>query len=199
MNFLSATSLGSAEAGTKSYWCRITLVDRMQNSEPEKPIDQHRLIEAFGNLAKTRKNARCRLLTQNRVAASKHLFVDGSIGDARCEKGCMSVEAVGDHGPQTKQAILRRFTSMYSLTRKMTRNIKSLLSPPTIPVGLCLCLSGHLFSEELQQASTEVCCCSCCWSCRVCLPSTARLANTSVSVHADDALSMLRSDFQFGA
>jgi SRSO17 transposase len=54
-------------------------------------------------------NARIRpLFTQERVAASANLFLDGLLGDERRKTGWMRAEAAGDPGPWRKQAILGR-------------------------------------------------------------------------------------------
>src|SRR5664279_5551636 len=51
--------------------------------------------------------ARIRLLfTQERVAASASLFLDGLLGDERRKTGWMRAEAAGDPGPWRQQAIL---------------------------------------------------------------------------------------------
>ena len=48
------------------------------------------------------------LFTQERVAASAGLFVDGVLGDERRKTGWMRAEAAGDPGPWRQQAILGR-------------------------------------------------------------------------------------------
>jgi SRSO17 transposase len=48
------------------------------------------------------------LFTQERVAASAGLFLDGLLGDERRKTGWMRAEAVGDPGPWRQQAILGR-------------------------------------------------------------------------------------------
>ena len=48
------------------------------------------------------------LFTQDRVAASAGLFLDGLLGDERRKTGWMRAEAVGDPGPWRQQAILGR-------------------------------------------------------------------------------------------
>jgi SRSO17 transposase len=48
------------------------------------------------------------LFTQDRVAASVGLFLDGLIGDERRKTGWMRAEAAGDPGPWRQQAILGR-------------------------------------------------------------------------------------------
>jgi hypothetical protein len=49
-----------------------------------------------------------RLFTQERVAASAGLFLDGLLGDERRKTGWMRAEAAGDPGPWRQQAILGR-------------------------------------------------------------------------------------------
>jgi SRSO17 transposase len=48
------------------------------------------------------------LFTQERVAASAGLFLDGLLGDERRKTGWMRAEAAGDPGPWGQQAILGR-------------------------------------------------------------------------------------------
>lgn len=48
------------------------------------------------------------LFTQDRVAASASLFLDGLLGDERRKTGWMRAEAAGDPGPWRQQAILGR-------------------------------------------------------------------------------------------
>src|ERR1700690_2797198 len=50
------------------------------------------------------------LFTQERVAASAGLFLDGLLGDERRKTGWMRAEAAGDPGPWRQQAILGRGT-----------------------------------------------------------------------------------------
>jgi SRSO17 transposase len=49
-----------------------------------------------------------RLFTQDRVAASAGLFLDGLLGEERRKTGWMRAEAAGDPGPWRQQAILGR-------------------------------------------------------------------------------------------
>ena len=44
------------------------------------------------------------LFTQERVAASANLFLDGLLGDERRKTGWMRAEAAGDPGPRRQQA-----------------------------------------------------------------------------------------------
>ena len=46
------------------------------------------------------------LFTQERVAASANLFLDGLLGDERRKTGWMRAEAAGDPGPWRQKAIL---------------------------------------------------------------------------------------------
>lgn len=48
------------------------------------------------------------LFTQERVAASAALFLDGLLGEERRKTGWMRAEAAGDAGPWRQQAILGR-------------------------------------------------------------------------------------------
>src|SRR3954463_14001244 len=48
------------------------------------------------------------LFTQQRVAASAGLFLDGRLGGERRKPGWMRAEAAGDTGPWRQQAILGR-------------------------------------------------------------------------------------------
>ncbi|WP_371835827.1 transposase, partial [Ochrobactrum sp. C6C9] len=48
------------------------------------------------------------MFTQERVAASANLFLDGLLGDERRTTGWMRAEAAGDSGPWRQQAILGR-------------------------------------------------------------------------------------------
>ena len=48
------------------------------------------------------------LFTQERVASSANLFLDGLLGDERRKTGWMRAEAAGDPGPWRQQAILGR-------------------------------------------------------------------------------------------
>src|ERR1700682_2522041 len=48
------------------------------------------------------------LFTQERVAASASLFLDGVLGDERRKTGWMRAEAAGDPGPWRQQALLGR-------------------------------------------------------------------------------------------
>src|SRR5450830_893660 len=58
------------------------------------------------------------LFTQERVAASAGLFLDGLLGDERRKTGWMRAEAAGDPGPWRQQAILGR--GWWTLTRCAT-------------------------------------------------------------------------------
>jgi SRSO17 transposase len=69
-------------------------------------------IEATLELwASSLRNVKARvrsLFTQERVAASAGLFLDGLLGDERRKTGWMRAEAAGDPGPWRQQAILGR-------------------------------------------------------------------------------------------
>lgn len=59
------------------------------------------------SLRDVKARMRC-LFTQERVAASANLFLDGLLGDERRKTGWMRAEAAGDPGPWRQQAILGR-------------------------------------------------------------------------------------------
>jgi len=60
-----------------------------------------------GSLREVKRRIRP-LFTQERVAASAGLFLDGVLGDERRKTGWMRAEAAGDPGPWRQQAILGR-------------------------------------------------------------------------------------------
>src|SRR3984893_1032579 len=65
-------------------------------------------LEAWASSLRDVK-ARIRLLfTQERVAASAGLFLDGLLGDERRKTGWMRAEAAGDPGPWRQQTVLGR-------------------------------------------------------------------------------------------
>ena len=65
-----------------------------------------------------------RLFTQERVAASANLFLDGLLGDERRKTGWMRAEAAGDPGPWRQQAApvagRTRLAVLRSLDRPLT-------------------------------------------------------------------------------
>jgi len=61
-----------------------------------------------GVLAAGREEPYARVVTQERVAASANLFLDGLLSDERRKTGWMRAEAAGDPGPWRQQAILGR-------------------------------------------------------------------------------------------
>lgn len=65
----------------------------------------------LGFRASSLRNVKARispLFTQERVARSAGVFLDGLLGDARRRTGWMRAEAAGDPGPRRQQAILGR-------------------------------------------------------------------------------------------
>jgi len=62
------------------------------------------------------------LFTQERVAASANLFLDGLLGDERRKTGWMRAEAAGDPGPWRQQAILGRGKWDAEALRDIVRN-----------------------------------------------------------------------------
>src|SRR5579859_2302769 len=61
------------------------------------------------------------LFTQDRVAASAGLFIDGLLGDERRKTGWMRAEAAGDPGPWRQQALLGRARWDADALRDMVR------------------------------------------------------------------------------
>ena len=65
-------------------------------------------LELWASLRREVKARMRGLFTQDRVAASAGLFLDGLLGDERRKTGWMRAEAAGDPGPWRQQAILGR-------------------------------------------------------------------------------------------
>lgn len=65
-------------------------------------------LELWASSLRDVKNRMRGLFTQERVAASACLFLDGLLGDERRKTGWMRAEAAGDPGPWRQQAILGR-------------------------------------------------------------------------------------------
>ncbi len=65
-------------------------------------------LELWANSLRDVKARMRGLFTQERVAASAGLFLDGLLGDERRKTGWMRAEAAGDPGPWRQQAILGR-------------------------------------------------------------------------------------------
>jgi SRSO17 transposase len=63
---------------------------------------------ALGAIAAGCEGAAAPLFTQERVAASAGLFLDGLLGEERRKTGWIRAEAAGDPGPRRQQAILGR-------------------------------------------------------------------------------------------
>ena len=65
-------------------------------------------LELWASSLREVKGRMSGLFTQERVAASANLFLDGLLGDERRKTGWMRAEAAGDPGPWRQQAILGR-------------------------------------------------------------------------------------------
>src|SRR5450830_149143 len=65
-------------------------------------------LELWASSLRAVKARMAPLFTQERVAASAGLFLDGLLGDERRKTGWMRAEAAGDPGPWRQQAILGR-------------------------------------------------------------------------------------------
>lgn len=76
------------------------------------------------------------LFTQERVAASANLFLDGLLGDERRKTGWMRAEAAGDPGPWRQQAILGRGRWDADALRDIVREyvIENLATPDAVLV-----------------------------------------------------------------
>jgi SRSO17 transposase len=76
------------------------------------------------------------LFTQERVAASASLFVDGLLGEERRKTGWMRAEAAGDPGPWRQQAILGRGRWDAEALRDMVREyaVETLAEPDAVLV-----------------------------------------------------------------
>jgi SRSO17 transposase len=65
-------------------------------------------LELWASSLRNIKSRIGRLFTQDRVAASAGLFLDGLLGGERRKTGWMRAEAAGDPGPWRQQAVLGR-------------------------------------------------------------------------------------------
>ena len=76
------------------------------------------------------------LFTQERVAASAGLFLDGLLGDERRKTGWMRAEAAGDPGPWRQQAILGRARWDADALRDIVRDyvVETLADPDAVLV-----------------------------------------------------------------
>jgi len=76
------------------------------------------------------------LFTQDRVAASAGLFLDGLLGDERRKTGWMRAEAAGDPGPWRQQAILGRGRWDADALRDLVRDyvLETLADPEAVLV-----------------------------------------------------------------
>src|SRR5919106_5157848 len=76
------------------------------------------------------------LFTQERVAASAGVFLDGLLGEERRKTGWMRAEAAGDRGPWRQQAILGRSHWDADALRDLVREyaVETLASPDAVLV-----------------------------------------------------------------
>src|SRR6478672_3490714 len=77
-----------------------------------------------------------RLFTQERVAASAGLYLDGLLGDERRKTGWMRAEAAGDPGPWRQQALLGRALWKADALRDLVRDyaVETLSEPDAVLV-----------------------------------------------------------------
>src|ERR671920_1844181 len=104
------------------------------------------------------------LFTQDRVAASAGLFVDGLLGDERRKTGWMRAEAAGDPGPWRQQALLGRDRWDADALRDMVRDyaVETLAEPDAVLVvdetgflkqGKASCGVGRQFDDIRTKRS----------------------------------------------
>src|SRR5882757_1581691 len=67
------------------------------------------------------------LFTQERVAASANLFLDGLLGDERRKTGWMRAEAAGDPGPWRQQTASEKFGTGSTRTRSLESTDRTLI------------------------------------------------------------------------
>jgi SRSO17 transposase len=79
-------------------------------------------LELWASSLRQAKARLCPLFTQERVAASACLFLDGLLGPERRKTGWMRAEAAGDPGPWRQQAILGRGRWDADALRDMVRD-----------------------------------------------------------------------------
>ena len=91
------------------------------------------------------------LLTQERVAASAGLFLDGLLGPERRKTGWMRAEAAGDPGPWRQQAILGRGRWEADALRDVVRDyaLETLAAPDAV---LVLDETGFLKQGKASRA-----------------------------------------------
>src|ERR1700709_46630 len=80
----------------------------MTESTGESGASMEAMLELWASSLRDVKGRIRALFTQERVAASAGLFLDGVLGDERRKTGWMRAEAGGGPGPWRQQAILGR-------------------------------------------------------------------------------------------
>src|SRR4051794_17952999 len=95
------------------------------------------------------------LFTQERVAASAGLFLDGLLGEERRKTGWMRAEAAGDPGPWRQQAILGRGRWDADALRDIVREyvVERLAEPDAV---LVVDETGFLKQEGLLRRGSAV-------------------------------------------
>ena len=89
-------------------------------------------LELLASSLREMKGRKRGLFTQERVAASANLFLDGLLGNERRKTGWMRAEAAGDPGPWRQQAIRDRGRWNADGPRDIVRDMLSKTSPQTM-------------------------------------------------------------------
>ena len=102
------------------------------------------------------------LFTQERVAASANLFLDGLLGDERRKTGWMRAEAAGDPGPWRQQAILGRGrwdadVWRDNLDQKARQSGSESVIAMLLLCSCCLSLASVMFEVDCRGATTCRC------------------------------------------
>src|SRR5215218_1562643 len=106
------------------------------------------------------------LFTQERVATSASLFLDGLLGPERRKTGWMPAEAAGDSGPWRQQAVLGRGHWDADALRDMVRDyaLETLASPGAVLVidetgflkqGACSCGVGRQYTGSAGKIANS--------------------------------------------
>jgi SRSO17 transposase len=127
------------------------------------------------------------LFTQERVAASAGLFLDGLLGDERRKTGWMRAEAAGDPGPWRQQAILGRGRWDADALRDVVRDyvVEHLVADDAVLVidetgflkqGRASCGVGRQYTGSAGKITNSDVRCQCRWTQRHDLRSSCEVA-----------------------
>src|ERR1051325_6575839 len=90
------------------FRCGVLIFSRMVGSGWMSGASIEETLELWAASLREVKGRMRPLFTQERVAASAGVFLDGLLGEERRKTGWMRAEAAGDPGPWRQQAILGR-------------------------------------------------------------------------------------------